>query len=570
MPISPDVRLAASVGITYPDLVNLYGCTIGEGTRIGPFVEIQKNAVVGARCKVSSHTFVCEGVTIEDECFIGHHVCFINDRYPRATAATGRLQTEADWKVIPTRVRRGASIGSGAVIMCGVTIGENATVGAGAVVTHDVPDGNVVAGVPAATLSQANGTVANPSPAKRSVPFLDLAEHNRRMAPEWKQAIDAVTSQSQFILGPAVERFEAAFARYVGTDHCIGLNNGTSALQLALHACDIGPGDEVITTPHTWVSTTWAISYVGAKPIFVDIDRTTYTLDAALVERAITPRTKAILPVHLYGQACDMGRLGELADKHGLVLIEDAAQAHGAYYRGRCVGSIGRVGCFSFYPGKNLGAFGEAGAIVTGDSAVAARVRRLRDHAQDGRHNHIELGYNARMEGLQAAVLEVKLRHLDDGNAARRRHAARYQKLLAGTSAITVPTAADPDGHVWHLYVVLLNGIDRNTLVALLAERGVATAMHYPTPVPFQPAYAHLGCRRGAFPVAEDVASRCLSLPMFAELSDEQIDYVSATLKECISLGPNVAPSPLPLSVASASLLAAPKLSMPNTHGTPR
>ncbi len=468
MPISPNVRLAADVGIAYPDLVNLYGCAIGDGTRIGPFVEIQKNASVGARCKVSSHTFVCEGVTIEDECFIGHHVCFINDRYPRSIAASGKLQTEADWKVIPTRVCRGASIGSGAVIMCGVTIGANATVGAGAVVTHDVPAGEVVVGVPAATLTASQTTTtqnaASAAAVKQSVPFLDLTEHNRRIAAEWKPALEAVTSQSQFILGPAVERFEAAFARYIGADHCVGLNNGTSALQLALQACDIGPGDEVITTPHTWISTTWAISYVGAKPVYVDVDPATFTLDPALVERAITPRTKAILPVHLYGQACDLDRLTKLADKHGLILIEDAAQAHGAYHHGRRVGSIGRVGCFSFYPGKNLGAFGEAGAIVTSDAKVAARVRRLRDHAQDGRHNHVELGYNARMEGLQGAVLEVKLRHLDEWNAARGRHAQRYSQLLAGIPELTLPKAVNPGGHVWHLYVVLLNGIDRKTL----------------------------------------------------------------------------------------------------------
>ncbi|MES1213385.1 MAG: DegT/DnrJ/EryC1/StrS family aminotransferase, partial [Singulisphaera sp.] len=299
--------------------------------------------------------------------------------------------------------------------------------------------------------------------------------------------------------------------------------------------CDIGPGDEVITTPHTWISTTWAISYVGATPVYVDVDRTTYTLDAALVERAITPRTKAILPVHLYGQACDLDALSHLAAKHGLVLIEDAAQAHGARHYGRRVGSIGKVGCFSFYPGKNLGAFGEAGAIVTSDAAVAARVRRLRDHAQDGRHNHVELGYNARMEGLQGAVLDVKLRHLDDWNAARRRHARRYSELLAGIPELTLPSAESEDAHVWHLYVVLLNGIDRKTLMGQLAERGVATAIHYPTLVPFQPAYAHLNYHRGQFPVAEDVAGRCLSLPMYAELTDSQIDHVVHALRECLA-----------------------------------
>jgi dTDP-4-amino-4,6-dideoxygalactose transaminase len=372
---------------------------------------------------------------------------------------------------------------------------------------------------------------------KLSVPFLDLQEQNRRIASEWTAALETVTSQSQFILGPAVEQFEAAFARYIGVQHCAGLNNGTSALQLALRACDIGPGDEVVTTPHTWISTSWAISYVGAKPVYVDIDPTTFTLDPALVQRAITPRTKAILPVHLYGQACDLGSLVKLAEANGLVLIEDAAQAHGAQYQGRRVGSFGRVGCFSFYPGKNLGGFGEAGAIVTDDAAIAARVKRLRDHAQDGRHHHVEIGYNARMEGIQGAVLEVKLRHLDDWNNMRRRHANRLSELLGGVPGLRTPTAVDPAGHVWHLYVVLLEGIDRGELVKQLAKRGIATAIHYPTPVPLQPAYAYLCHAAGDFPVAEDVTSRCLSLPMYPELTNEQLEYMAETIKDCVGQG---------------------------------
>lgn len=366
------------------------------------------------------------------------------------------------------------------------------------------------------------------------VPFLDLGQQNRRVGSECAAALESVISQSQFILGPAVERFEAAFANYVGASHCVGLNNGTSALQMALLACDIGPGDEVITTPHTWISTTWAISYVGATPVYVDIDPATYTLNPVLVEQAITRRTKAILPVHLYGQACDMFALRAIADRHGLILIEDAAQAHGARSNGRVVGSIGRVGCFSFYPGKNLGAFGEAGCIVTNDEKIAARVRRLRDHAQDGRHHHVEIGYNARMEGVQGAVLGVKLRHLDDWNAARRRNADRLSGLLSDVPWLTLPKANTADGHVWHLFVVLLNGAHRKKLMDELAVRGVATAIHYPTLVPFQPAYAQLGYRRGDLPVAEDVASRCLSLPMFAELSNEQLNYVAQSIKACI------------------------------------
>jgi dTDP-4-amino-4,6-dideoxygalactose transaminase len=371
---------------------------------------------------------------------------------------------------------------------------------------------------------------------RMSVPLLDLNEQHRRIAPAIQAAIDGVVSRSQFILGPAVEQFETAFAQYIGVDHCVGLNNGTSALQLALLACDIGPGDEVITTPHTWISTTWAISYVGAKPVYVDIDPITYMMNPDLVQRAITPRTKAILPVHLYGQACDLTRLARIAAENGLALIEDAAQAHGARHEGKRVGSFGRIGCFSFYPGKNLGAFGEAGGIVTSDAAVADRVRRLRDHAQVGRHNHVEVGYNARMEGVQGAVLGVKLKYLDDWNDARRRHAELLSGLLADVPGVQVPTSRSPEAHVWHLYVVLLDGIDRIKLMKQLSERGIGTAIHYPTPVPFQPAYAYLGYRRGSFPVAEDVTSRCISLPIFPEMADDQLDYVATTFKDCIEL----------------------------------
>jgi dTDP-4-amino-4,6-dideoxygalactose transaminase len=366
------------------------------------------------------------------------------------------------------------------------------------------------------------------------VPFLDLRAQHRAIWPELRAAVDGVLDEAQFILGPAVERFEKHFADFVGARHCVGLNNGTSALHMALLACGIGPGDEVITTPATWISTSWAVSYVGARPVFVDIDPLTYTLDPDQVERAITPRTRALLPVHLYGQAADLGRLRTLADAHGLVLIEDAAQAHGARHAGRRVGTFGRVGCFSFYPGKNLGAFGEGGCIVTDDDAIARRIRRLRDHAQDGRHHHVEIGFNTRMEGLQAAVLDAKLRHLADWNAARARHARRYHELLAGVRGLTLPTAASPEGHVWHLYVVLVHGTDRDRLREVLAGRGVATAVHYPTPVPLQPAYAHLGHRRGDFPVAEELAERCLSLPLYPELTDEQIAHVAAELRRAL------------------------------------
>ena len=368
------------------------------------------------------------------------------------------------------------------------------------------------------------------------VPFLDLKRQNGSIWPELQAAIDGVVSQAQFILGPAVERFEKAFAQYIGGRFCVGLNNGTSALHMALLACNVGPGDEVITTPHTWISTSWAISYVGARPVFVDIAPATYNLDPSKVEAAITPRTKALLPVHLYGQACDLDSLDRIAKKHGLALIEDAAQAHGAMFGERRCGSVGRIGCFSFYPGKNLGAFGECGAIVTDDEAAAQRIRRLRDHAQDGRHHHVEIGYNTRMEGIQGAVLEVKLRQLDGWNATRRRVAARYHELLAGTPGLQLPAMpADPKAHVWHLFVVLIEGRSRDEVQKQLSARGIFTGVHYPTPVPLQPAYAHLGHRRGDFPVAEEVMRQCLSLPMCAELSEEQIAYTAETLRAVMS-----------------------------------
>ena len=368
-----------------------------------------------------------------------------------------------------------------------------------------------------------------------SVPFLDIRAQNQSIWSELQEALDEVIPQAQFVLGPAVERFEIAFAKYIGRESCIGVNNGTSALHMALQACDIGPGDEVITTPHTWISTTWAISYVGATPVFVDIDPATYNIDPALVEKAITSRTKAILPVHLYGQACDLNALARIADEHNLLLIEDAAQAHGAMYDGCRVGSFGKAACYSFYPGKNLGAFGEGGAVVTDDKVLADRIRRLRDHAQDGRHNHVELGHNTRMEGIQGAVLDVKLRHLDAWNAARQGLAKRYIELLGDVSEIQLPTAPIPEAHVWHLFVILLHNATPSRLQAQLWENGIASGIHYPTPVHLQPAYAHLGYKAGDFPVAEDAMGRCLSLPMFPEMSEEQVDRVAGALRTSLA-----------------------------------
>lgn len=362
------------------------------------------------------------------------------------------------------------------------------------------------------------------------VPFLDLKAQYAAIRPDIDIAIARVLDSTAFVLGPAVNEFEQSFADYTERKHCIALNSGTSALHLALLTAGVGPGDEVVTTPHTWISTSWAISYCGARPVFADIDADTGNLDPEAAERVIGPHTKALLPVDLYGNPADLNGLEALADAHGLALIEDAAQSHGARLTGRPAGAFGAVGCFSFYPGKNLGAAGEGGAVVTDNPDVAARIRQLRDHAQDGRHHHVEIGFNHRMDGLQAAILEVKLGHLDRWNDDRRAAAERYRKLLGDIPQIDLPHTTPGADPCWHLYVV--RSPRRDALARCLGERGIQTGLHYPTPVHLQPAYAHLGYKRGDFPVAERFASRCLSLPIFAEITTDQQEHVANALHE--------------------------------------
>ena len=366
-----------------------------------------------------------------------------------------------------------------------------------------------------------------------NVPFLDLPAQAKALEDEILPRMREVIAKAQFAGGPAVDAFEGAFAQYCEADFAVGVNSGTSALHLALRALDIGPGDEVITIPMTFVATTWAISYVGATPIFVDVDPERRTMDPALVEAAITERTKAILPVHLYGQPCDLAPLLEIANKHGIPLVEDAAQAHGARYQGKRVGARGAIGCFSFYPGKNLGAWGEGGAITTNDEGIAERIKVLRNHAQKVRYEHCELGHNYRMDGLQGVVLEAKLKHLDEWNAARRAHAAAYCERLQGIDGLFLPPVFEDSESVVHLFAIEHEG--RDALAASLADAGVATGQHYPIPVHLQPAYAALGHKAGEFPVSERIGKRCLSLPMFPELTEQQIDYVCEQVKKALS-----------------------------------
>ena len=378
----------------------------------------------------------------------------------------------------------------------------------------------------------------NVNSGSEAIPLVDLRAQHEAIREELHAALERVLGSSRFIGGEEVSAFEAEFASYCGTSYCIGTASGTAALSLALEACGIGPGDEVITSAHTFVATAEAIEHVGARPVLVDVDPATRTIDPAKLRLAISGRTKAVIPVHLYGHPAELGEIQNICERYGLLLIEDAAQAHGALYNGRRVGSVGRVGCFSFYPGKNLGALGDAGAIVTDDAAIAAKVRMLADHGRPAgsKYEHACVGYNARLDALQAAVLRVKLRHLDSWNARRREVASLYGKLLAGQ--VLTPLAASWAEPVYHLYVVEVPPEAREHVRSQLSRVGVATGIHYPLPVHLQPAFAHLGYRAGAFPVAERLCQRVLSLPMYPELRVEQVHYIAQALLKALDSVP--------------------------------
>jgi dTDP-4-amino-4,6-dideoxygalactose transaminase len=359
------------------------------------------------------------------------------------------------------------------------------------------------------------------------IPFVDLKAQYQSIKAEVDAAIASVLESSQFVLGEEVAILEEEFASYSGARYGIAVNSGTSALHLALLAAGIGPGDEVITVPFTFVATVSAICYTGARPILVDIDPCSYTMNVNQLEEVITERTKAIQPVHLYGQPADMDPVLEIARRHGLTVIEDAAQAHGSEYKGRRVGSIGELGCFSFYPTKNLGAYGEGGMIVTNNPEYACTLRLLRDWGQERKYHHVLRGYNYRMETIQAAILRVKLRLLEAWTEARRAHATRYDELLTDSS-VQIPKVMPYARHVYHIYAVRVP--QREVLRHGLHTRGIQTGIHYPIPVHLQPAYGDLGYGPGSFPCSEEVAREVVSLPMYAELNKEQVESIAVTV----------------------------------------
>jgi dTDP-4-amino-4,6-dideoxygalactose transaminase len=373
---------------------------------------------------------------------------------------------------------------------------------------------------------------------RTKVPFLDLKSHHAPLLGEINGAIQEVIDSCAFAGGPFVAAFEDEFATYCGSRYSIGVGSGTDALWLALLALGVGPGDEVITVPNSFMATAEAITYCGAKPVFVDVDARTYTMDPARLPAALTPGTKAIIPVHLFGQPADMDPILEFARKHNLFVIEDAAQAHGAEYKGRRVGTLGDAACFSFYPGKNLGAFGEAGAVVTDNSELQAKIRILRDHGQVRKYYHTMVGWNCRMDGIQGAVLRVKLRHLEKGNELRRSHAAHYDRALNDIDGIVTPGQATSVRHVYHVYAIRVN--DRDEVVRFLTEQGIGSGVHYPVPIHLQEAYEHLRYQRGSFAIAERCAAEFVSLPMFPELSTAQLEVVIEGVKNAVSEGVEV------------------------------
>jgi dTDP-4-amino-4,6-dideoxygalactose transaminase len=364
------------------------------------------------------------------------------------------------------------------------------------------------------------------------VPFVDLKTQYHLLKPQMDEAIQSVLERSAFVMGKEHNEFEHSFAAYIGAKYCLGISTGTDALELAIRACGIGTGDEVITVANTFIATTEAISCTGASIRLIDADPLTYNMDPDKIESAITPRTKALLPVHLYGQPADMNPIMEIARKHGLKVIEDCAQAHGARYRGQRVGTFGDVACFSFYPGKNLGAYGDGGAVITNDDGIADCVKLLRNHGAREKYVHEIEGYCRRLDNLQAAVLGVKLPHLDEWNARRRHAAALYDQLLADVPGVVKPYILPDAEPVYHLYVIQIPNRDRVQFA--LKTQGVETGIHYPIPLHQQPAYAHLGYKPEDFPISTALGPKILSLPMFGDITEQQIHTVVAELNKAL------------------------------------
>lgn len=373
-----------------------------------------------------------------------------------------------------------------------------------------------------------------------AVPLVDLKKQYASIKQEIDERVSGVLNSTAFILGSEVKEFEKEFAAFCSAEQAVGVSSGTAALALALLALDIGKGSEVITTPNTFIATVGAVSHIGARPVLVDVDAESYNIDVSRIEEAITKKTRAIIPVHLYGQPSDMDAVLQLAKKHNLKVVEDACQAHGAEYRGQRVGSFGDISAFSFYPGKNLGAYGDGGAVVTNTSELAERIRLLRNHGSIRKYYHEVIGYNSRLDEIQAAVLRVKLRYLDSWNEKRRKNARIYAKYLqhpADRDLVVIPKEMSWVKHVYHLYVIQVEGSIRDKLIEHLNTKGIGAQIHYPVPIHLQKAYKHLGYKEESFPVAEKLAKRIVSLPMFPELEEHQVERIAHEIKAFLDAG---------------------------------
>lgn len=542
---------------------------IGAGSHIRSHTIIYAGVKMGCNCKVSHSVFVREhteignDVSIGINCVVEHH-CVLGDRVrlqgqaglseftvieedawvgPRTLTANVFHPTCEKAKIClggPT-IRKGAIIGGNVFISPDTEVGERAFVAAGSIVTKAVEPEAVVFGNPAKKVSSIDrmrcqfdllkgSPYAQPAmdiPARRSIPLIDLAAQHQSIKLEVRLAMDRVIMNTRFIGGKELVEFEAAFARFQGVPYAVAVSNGTSAIELALRALNIGPGDEVITQANSFIATPEAISAVGATPVFVDVTDETNNIDPAKIEAAITGRTKALIPVHLYGELCPMEEIVAIAQRHGLRVIEDSAQAHGAERDGKRAGAWGDAATFSFYPGKNLGAYGDAGAVVTRDEALARHIAKLKDHGRSEKYVSDIIGGNERMDTLQAAILAVKLKYLNTWNEARRRVAQRYVELMDGLP-LRLPKKTTAD-HVYHLFVVKTE--KRDELQQHLKAAGIATGVHYPVPLHLQPALAHLGYGKGSFSITERLAREILSLPMYPEITDAQIEQVATEIR---------------------------------------
>jgi len=507
--------------------------TLGDDVSVGINCVIEHHCVIGDRVRIQGQAGLAEFTVIEEDAWIGPRTLTANVFHPTCEKAKVCLGG-------PT-IRRGAIIGGNCFISPDTEIGEKSFVGAGSVVTKAVEPVSIVFGVPAKKIGttdrmrcQFELLEGSPYAAKKTaeakhprIPLVDLGAQHQSLKLNIRLAMDRVIMNTRFIGGKELNEFENAFAQFCGTKHAIGVSSGTSALELVLRALGIGPGDEVITAANSFIATPGSICAVGARPVLADVLEDTYCIDPALIEKAITAKTKAIIPVHLYGQLCDMERINAIAAKHGLKVIEDGAQAHGARIGDRRVGQWGDAACFSFYPGKNLGAYGDAGAVVTSDNELDAKVRKLQNHGRSEKYVSDVLGSNHRLDTLQAAVLNVKLRHLEKWNQSRRDVAASYRSLLDGLP-LEIPQVST-ENHVYHLFVVRTKL--RTELQAFLNEQGIDAGIHYPVPLHLQPALDHLDYSKGSFPVTERLAEEILSLPIFPEMDEGQIERVAVAVR---------------------------------------